>query len=189
MKTPSLLTVTLLLSACTAIPVKTLYKLATTDPMTLDPKIIRTAARMPNWLEPRNNGATLDISAQIEGEKLNKATFILQAVPLALAEKDLAAKAQPGFDLYVYRVNPDDLTRLEAFRESIRAKKAAGAKVKGSMSASVDACHKGEIKAGAILVSNYLRLDMQEGYLPVIEDYDLRKELDEQGLAKSLPPC
>lgn len=189
MKNTSLFTSALLLSACTAIPVKTLYKLATTDPMSVDPKVIRTAARMPDWIEPRVNGAKLEITAQTESAEPSKETFILQAVPLVLEQKDLELEAKPGFNIYVYRVNPADIPRLEAFRDSIKAKKAAGIKIKGSMGASVDACYKGELREGEILVSNYLRLEAESGYLPVVVDYNLRKELDGKNLAELLPPC
>lgn len=188
MKKLSLLTTTLLLSACTAIPVKTLYTLATTDPMTVDPKIIRTAARMPDWIQPRANGAKLEITAEIAGQK-SQETFILQTVPLALEQGNLQTEAKSGFDLHVYRLNPADLPRLEAFRESIRTQKAAGLKVKGSMSAGVDACYQGELKAGEILVSHYLRLNIEAGYLPVLVDYNLRNEVDGKNLAELLPRC
>lgn len=179
----------LTLSACTAIPVKTIYKLATTDPMSVDPKVIRTAARMPDWIEPRAKGAKLEISAQIEGSEPSKETFILQSVPLTLEQPSLALEAKLGFNLYAYRINSADLPRLEAFRDAVKAKKAAGIKIKGSMGASVDACHRGGLREGKILVSNYLRLDAEGGYLPVVVDYDLRKAVDGGNLAELLPPC
>lgn len=189
MKNLSLLITTLVLSACTAIPVKTLYKLATTDPMSVDPTVIRTAARMPDWIEPRTNGAKLEISTSIDGAAAAKETLILQSVPLSLAQTDLAQEAKAGFKLYVYRVNPADIPRLEAFRESIKTKKAAGVNIKGSMGASVDACHRGELREGEILVSNYLRLDAESDYLPVVVDYNLRKAVDDKNLGELLPPC
>lgn len=180
----------LLLSACTAIPVKTMYKLATTDPMQVDPQVIRTAARMPNWLKPQPNGAKLFLSMQVENApKPIKETFILQAIPVSLAQKELSAETKQGFDLYAYRINPDDLPRVQAFRESFKAKKSAGVKVKGSIEASVDACHQGELLEGPILLSNYLRLDNETGYMPVLKDYDLREKVDQKGLEKFLPPC
>jgi hypothetical protein len=37
----------ILLGACTAIPVKTLYKLATADLMTVDPSVLRVAGKCP----------------------------------------------------------------------------------------------------------------------------------------------
>ena len=67
--------------------------------MSVDPKVIRTAARMPDWIEPRVNGAKLEISAQTEGVEPSKETFILQAVPLALEQKSLELEAKPGFNL------------------------------------------------------------------------------------------
>lgn len=187
-KIPIFLT-TLLLSACTAIPVKTMYKLATTDPMQVDPQVIRTAARMPNWLKPLPNGAKIILGMTVEGAAPVEETFILQPIPLALVQKDLASEAKEGFDLYAYRINPDDLPRVIAYRESIKAKRAAGLKVAGTMGAKVDACHQGELREGPILLSNYLLLDNETGYMPVLKDYDLREKVDQKGLEKFLPPC
>jgi hypothetical protein len=56
------------------------------------------------------------------------------------------------------------------------------------MGISVDACRKGELPEGKIPVTNYLRLD-DSGYMPVVVDYDLRKEVDGKNLAELLPPC
>lgn len=178
----------LALSACTAIPVKTIYKLATTDPMQLDPAALRTATRMPNWIEPRPNGAKLEFTSQPKGAVLKKETFILQAIPVSLEQKQLALEAKEGFSFYTYRINPNDIPRIEAYRHYLRELKAAGTKTNNTMGLSVDACRKGELPEGKIPVTNYLRLD-DSGYMPVVVDYDLRKEVDGKNLAELLPPC
>lgn len=179
----------LLVSACTAIPVKTLYKLATTDPLTLDPVVMRVAARMPDWIEPRPDGAKLEITTQLDGKTDTKETFILQSIPLALAQTALAKETKAGFQLYTYRINPNDIPRLLALREKVKARKAAGIKEHGTMGISVAACRKGELREGAIPISNYLSLNPEEGYLPVLVDYDLRKPVKGQNLAEQLPAC
>ena len=188
MKKLALITASLCLSACTAIPLKTMYRLATTDPLQLDPQALRTATRMPDWIAPRTDGAKLIITSQAEGKLEQKETFILQAIPLALEQKDLALEAKSGFNLYVYRINPADLPRLEAFRTNTKALKAAGVKVKGNLGISVDACRQVVLPEGKIPVTNYLRLD-DSGYMPLVVDYDLRQEVDGTNLAELLPPC
>ena len=78
-----------LLGACTAIPVKTLYKLATADLMTVDPSVLRVAAQMPDWVAPRPDGVKLELGMQRDGETPVTERFILQAVPTALEGKTL----------------------------------------------------------------------------------------------------
>lgn len=43
--------------------------------------------------------------------------------------------------------------------------------------------------AAPILTSTYLRLDHADGYLPVIEDMDLRSQVSADVLAAQIPPC
>lgn len=179
----------LTLSACSAIPVKTLYKLATTDVMELDPEVVRTATRMPEWIMPRPNGAKMELTLRDHEKIVQKETLILQPIPIEPEQRYLSLEAKKGFKLYAYRINSRDIARLEAFRADVKAKKAQGLNVKGSLGIAVDACRKGELPEEAILVTNYLRLDNQSDYLPLVVDYDLRRSLNSEGLEKLLPAC
>lgn len=60
--------IALLLNACISMSMKTLYKLATTDPMTVDPAQLRAAVLMPEWLLPKPNSVKLDLTFTLEGE-------------------------------------------------------------------------------------------------------------------------
>ncbi len=180
----------LLLGACTAIPIKTLYKLATTDLMTVDPRVLRVAAQMPDWVAPRPGGVKLELGMNRTGEKPLTERFILEAVPTALEGKTLNDAAKPGYQLYAYRLAPQDIPRLQQFRKVAKAKKAeSGKKPKGSMGVGVDACRKTELPAGKIPMTTFLQLDRESGYLPLVVDYDLKQEVDGKDLAALIPPC
>lgn len=184
------ITAVLLLSACTAIPVKTLYKLATTDMMTVDPAILRAGVRMPDWVEPRPHGVKLELGMQQAGTDPISERFSLESIPAALEGKTLAAEAKPDYQLYAYRLAAQDIPRFEAFRQTLKTKKAeTRGKTKGSLSIGVDACRKTELPVGKIPVTTYLRLDTESGYLPLVVDYDLKKPVDGKNLAELIPPC
>ena len=188
MKKHLLLIAALCLSACTAIPVKTLYKLATTDPLQVDPTILRAAVRAPTWLEPRADGVKLSVSMIYKDEKPVTETFVLQSVPVALEGKALQGEGKAGFDLYAYRLNPQDIPRLQAFRERFKARKAQG-KPQGSLSVGVDACRKTALPDGEIPITTYLKLEADADYLPLLVDYDLRKTSGETDVAALLHAC
>lgn len=180
----------LLLGACTAIPVKTLYELATTDLMTVDPTVLRAAVRMPEWLAPRPDGVKLELGMTREGETPVSEKIVLEVIPVALEGKALAAEGKPGFDLYAYRINPQDIPRLQAFRDTFKAKKAEGGKkTAGSLSVGVDACRKTALPAGEIPVTTYLKLETGADYLPLLVDYDMSQPIQGQDVATLLPPC
>lgn len=180
----------IMLGACTSIPVKTLYKLATADLMTVDPSVLRVAAQMPDWVAPRPDGVKLELGMKRGGETPMNERFILEAVPLALEDKMLGAAAKSGYTLYAYRLASADIPRLQHFRATLKAKKAAGGKkTETSMGVGVDACRKIELPAGKIPATTYLQLDRESGYLPLLVDYDLRQEVDGKELAALIPPC
>lgn len=183
-------TAALLLGACTAIPVKTLYKLATTDMMAVDPAVLRVGVRIPDWVAPRPAGVKLELGMQQEGAAKITERFTLESIPAALEGKSLAAEAKPGYQLYAYRLPPADIPRFEAFRTTLQAKKAeSGKKTQGSLGVGVDACRKTELPEGKIPATTYLRLDTESGYLPLVVDYDLKKPVEGKNLAGLIPPC
>ncbi|MEZ5537773.1 MAG: hypothetical protein R3F02_19395 [Thiolinea sp.] len=180
----------LLLGACTAIPVKTLYKLATTDMMVVDPVILRAGVSMPDWVAPRPEGVKMALGMQQKSGEPVTERFILESIPAAFAGKSPASESKPGYKFYAYRISSADIQRFKAFRETLKAKKAeSGGKTKGSLSIGVDACRKTELPEGKIPVTSYLRLDAESGYLPLVVDYDLRKPVAGNNLAELIPPC
>lgn len=190
MKRFTFIAVALLLTACSVIPVKTLYKLATADFMTVDPRVLRVAAQMPNWVAPRPDGVKLELTMQRAGETPMTERFILEAIPLTLEGKALNAKAKPDYTLYAYRLSPADLARIESIREQIKKEQAKGGpKRHTNLGVGIDACRKTELPAGKILVTTYLKWDRESGYLPLLVDYDLRQTVAGQELATLIPPC
>ncbi|WP_242632777.1 hypothetical protein [Thiothrix fructosivorans] len=179
-----------MLGACTSIPVKTLYKLATADLMTVDPSILRVAAQMPDWVAPRPDGVKLELGMKRDGETPINEHFNLEAIPLALEGKTLTDADKSGYKLYAYRLAPADIPRLQHFRDTLQAKKAdGGKKPESTMGVSVDACRKTELPAGKIPATTFLQLDRESGYLPLLVDYDLRQAVDGKELAALIPPC
>lgn len=182
-------TALLLLSACTSMPLKTLYKLATTDMMTVDPAVLRAAVRMPAWVMPRADGVTLALGMTRAGETPQQEQFTLEAIPARLEGKTLAAAASRGFEVYAYRLAQQDIARFERFRDGLKAQKAADPNTKGSLSIGVDACRRAALPPGKIPVTTYLRLDTESGYLPLVVDYDLKQPVEGKSLAAMIPPC
>lgn len=184
------LAATIMLGACTAIPVKTLYKLATADLMTVDPTVLRVAAQMPDWVAPRPEGVKLELGMKRDGETPLTERFSLEAIPTSLEGKTLNDAAKSGYQLYAYRLAPADIPRLQHFRDTLKAKKAdGGKKPESSMGVSVDACRKTELPDGKIPMTTYLRLDTESGYLPLLVDYDLKQKVNGKDLAALIPPC
>lgn len=148
-----LLALVLLLSACTAIPLKTLYRMATTDMMTVEPKDISVAVRIPEWFAEQLKGVTMTLGTTLEDKTLSSEAFSLESIPIALTGKTLNAEQKKGFSLYAYRIKPSDIARVLQTRERTKKQKAESAnKVKGLLTIQVNACRNIKLPDGEIPV-------------------------------------
>ena len=169
-------------TACSHIPVTTLYRLATFDPVTADPAALRAAVRYPTALAVRRDGATLTLTLK-SGAKPSEHKFVLVRSELPTDVKPLAARARAGFEIEVYRFSDADAARVRGLQA---AHKGAG----GNIGIAVEACRRGALPTGPILSSTFLRLDAAaRDYMTVVEDIDLRREFGEGLLQEKIPPC
>lgn len=189
-KHATLLVAGLLLSACTSMSLKTIYKLATTDPMQVDPVLLRAAVRMPEWISPRPDGVKLNLSSTQEGEAPLTETFILEPISLATESGALQEENKAGYHLSAYRIASADIPRFRQFRDDAKARKVKSSKKSGgTISLSADACRKGTLPDSKIQISTYLRFETNMDYFPVVVDYDLRQAVKKDNLATLIPPC
>ena len=184
---------TLLLAACSEIPVKTLYTLATTDTNKVNPAVLRTATRLPDWLEPQPNGAKLTLHAESAGQTPLNEILVLEAFNPATEYSSSPIASQAGTHLYFYRLSAADIGRVEQFRAQLKQRKAQGITMSSSLGISVDACRKTPIPAGKVPLTNYLKIDNNADYLPLLVNYDLKaalqKEIKNKRMEEILPVC
>ena len=175
----------LLAGGCGHVPVTTLYKLWSYDFAQADPGAIRAAIRVPAALAPRPGGAKLTLE---HGGVTD--TFVLEEVTDRQERALLSPYARSGYPVTVYRLASRDVTRLQELQKEINAHRTAGDKnAGGKLAVGIEACHRKGLPPGALLSSTYLKLDAEAGYMPLVEDVDLRKEIPADQLAEHVPPC
>lgn len=183
--------IALLAGGCGHIPVTTMYKLWSFDFAQADPAAIRAAIRVPAALRPRPGGAKLTISRNgPAGAAPRVETFILEDVKDPRELQLLAPFVRSGYPITAYRLAAADVQKLKQLQVEINAERAAGnPNARGNLGVAIDACHVKSMPQGALLSSTYLKLDAEAGYMPLVEDVDLRKEIPAQDLAKHIPAC
>lgn len=190
---PTLAAITLfvLMSACTSIPVKTLYKLSTTNLMTVDPKVIRAAIRIPNVLQEDKKGIVLELASWKLGEKPNPIELKLKRVEKPEEVAPLKKHERQGYTLAVYQLTEKDIKRVELLRAEHKKRKEKFGKsnVRGSFSVTSYTCRTRPIDDTPLLITNWLKVDQATGYLPTITDHDMKKALKGKDLDKKLPLC
>lgn len=175
-------------AGCAHVPLTTLYELWKFDAANADPAAIRAAIRVPESLAPRPHGARLVLSRGAAADPARKEwKFDLEDVRDAKELDALTRFRRDGYPIFVFKLSDADVAEVRKVQAELR-RNAANARV--NLGVSLDACRRGKLPEGALLSSTYLKLDRAAGYLPVVEDIDLRKEMGQEAtLAERVPPC
>ena len=182
----------LLLTGCGHVPVSTMWALRNFDSLSVDPAHLRAAVRLPRAFQPRPGGvkvvATWGRKGVPESEK--KIEFALQETSLSSEGPALAQEIRHGAYLQVYRVAHDDVPRLRALQAEIARAKAEKRADHGSLGVGADACRIDDLPDGPILMTTFLKMSDETGWLTVLKDIDLRTAVTkERPLEEIVPPC
>jgi hypothetical protein len=187
---PALSAALLSVTACASVNPVGLAKLAALDPLSADPAQISVAARLPLALKLRTGDLIMVIkSDSTEAPDKIDETFFLEVADAAPGDAGPIAP-EAGERLQTARVAAGDMARLQATQSKARALKAAGSsKGKGSLSvAAKGGCTITELGSGPLVMNLFMKTDPSEGFYPIVSNFDLRKQLGNELLAK-LEPC
>jgi len=191
LRLPLLASVCFVLGGCMHVPVTTLYKLWSTDMAAADPALMRVATRTPRALAPRPGGVKLTYTAWRDGDKDKRVyTFVLAEANEPGELAPLAKYKRAGDAVTAFRLSASDAQQLRTLQaESREETSSIKGKPHGEIGISADACRREALGSGPILTSTYLLVSQADGYLPVLEDIDLRQELSASEFAAHLPLC
>lgn len=182
---------TLLAAGCSHVPLSTIYHLATFDLASADPAALRAAIRHPSALAPQPGGVKVTVTVGRQGEQAHRVhSYVLEPAEGPTELAPLAAHLRTGYDVLAYRLSDTDARAVRQLQADRREQARSGTAPSAfNLTVAAAACHRGALPAGAILSSTYLKLDAVGGYLTVVEDIDLRRELGDAALAREVPPC
>lgn len=167
----------LVLTACGHMPLSTMVQLRNFDAATADPDVLRVAVQIPETLEPRPKGVKLNIALWRAGGEAARREhhFVLAETADAAELARLASYRRPGTRIHVYRVDAADVVRIRAIQaEAAEARRVGRAKLHGSFGVSADACRRGVLADGAVMMTTYLKTETRGEYLTLLRDVDLR---------------
>lgn len=186
-----------LLSACGHMPVTSMVKLARTDFATVDPAELRVAVKLPQTVRPRRDGVRLRVTVKTGSGPAQVEEFVLRDLNDAGELMALRAEVEPGTAIYAFRLDPNDLARVQAFRAAALQRQASGARSSLTLGVGAEACRVAAVEDGPIYLTTYLKTAPTRDYIPLMRDVDLRAAVLRTAgagttgadLAAKLPPC
>ncbi|WP_292529617.1 hypothetical protein [Methylocystis sp.] len=179
------------MSACSHVPVSTMWALRNFDAASVDPAALRAAVRLPETFEPQRGGVTLKIGWWRDGEENAKHEMIF-ALKETTAPEDvapLAGEKTAGTRIYAFRVDPADYAAIRARQEEFREEKARDpGKTHGSFGVGADACRRGDFPTGPLLTTTYLRTEPSGPYLTVLKNLNMREAATKEKPLDALVP-
>lgn len=186
------LAATTLMTGCSSlhvmshVPIATMSRLAALRVADIDPVELRIGARLPAVLEPRPLGVKVAIEiAGAHGGHPRSEHFVLEAVNAPGELERVSRWRRNGDHLWVYRLSPTDAVRLKQLLQVVGG---PDDRKNVTISAGVDACHRGPLGTNALPSTTLLRTDASD-YFVLVEDLDIRSIVSAADLATQLPPC
>jgi hypothetical protein len=177
------------LTACSSIPISSMYKLSRIDFMSTDLKLFRFAITLPNDIKPSPGGVHLDLAYQ-QGEKPEEIRVIKLEQSTAPADYVGLPNVAVGQKTYVYRLPTNEVNTLDKIRADAALEKAQGKK--GSLGMGIAAkelCANNKILKAPLLVTTYVLSSENKDYVVLTRDIDLRSDATISASLDNLTPC
>jgi hypothetical protein len=181
----------LLLAACGHMPVTSMVKLARVDFVATDPAALRAAVKLAAAARPRRDQVRLRLTVRLASGQEDTQDFRLSEVSDPADILSLREEIEPGTHLFAYRLEPAEAARLAAFRDALKKQQTASGGRGGALTISIapEACRTGELTAGPVLFTTYLRTAETGGYVALARDVDMRSIVRGRDLAAEMPLC
>jgi hypothetical protein len=172
-------------------PVTSMIKLARIELDKTDPAQLAAAVKLPRALRPRRQGVALRLTVKLNSGVQETHDFTLRETSDPADLVSLRDEVDAASQIYAYRLDAAEAARVSAVRESLKRKQAASGSRGGSITIAVrpEVCRTGEIAAGPVLFTTYLRTGETGGYVPLARDVDLRTLSPQHDVAATLAPC
>lgn len=181
------------LAGCGHVPVSTMWALRNFDMVRADPTHLRVAVRLPEALIPQPGGVKVTARWGRKGEPQSERTaeIVLQETSVAAEGAGLTQARRAGTRLFAYKVASQDVERLRALQlEVARTQREGQGRETGALGVSADACRTGELPAGALAMTTFLKVDSEREYLTLLKDVDLRTLASgDKSLDNLVPAC
>ncbi|QWG24548.1 hypothetical protein KMZ93_06510 [Bradyrhizobium sediminis] len=181
----------LALAGCGHMPVTSMVKLARVDFVATDPAGLRAAVKLPTAIRPLRDQVRLRLTVRLASGTEDTQDFRLSEVSDPADISSLRHEIEGDTHLFAYRLDPAEAARLAALRDALKKQQTASGGRGGALTISIatGACRGGELPAGTVLLTTYLRTAETGDYVPLARDVDMRSVVRGRDLVAEMPVC
>jgi len=178
------------LSACTSMPLSTMWQMRNADPLSMDPADVRVAARLPEHYNIAPGQATMSLSVERQKTRERVAEEFTLAQTDIIDSPRLAKEEKEGYRILTFSVAEKDRARFRQFQNTAkRWKTETPDDARGQMSLTVQPCLQEGKPLGEVRVSSYIQMESGADFMVLTKDLDLARQYDVDGLTREVKPC
>ena len=186
-----LASVALMFTACTSVPISSMYSLIKIDPMKTDPEQIRVAIRVNESVNVTRGSAQIAMGYTADDNSISeKHEFDVQLTGTQTFTPKLTRGLQPGELVTVMSLSPEDAQTMRDFQQRLYQYDKSGGDGDGSFTLRLqELCLDKDLPAGDIPLTLFLKTEENEDYIVFIKStlHDLFTDTDSD--INALPFC
>jgi len=183
-----LVAATLLITACTSIPLSTMYKMMNFSPLEFDPRELVVAVKEPRGMKVRTGDLIVDFAFKAKEEKDSfKHRFLVQVNPNYQLPPELAKEVLRGDNMTILQLSKEDALTMYNGQQAVKKYRENSDEGVGRFGLKVEsACRDENFSINDSKLNMYVKLEKDEEFFIFTEDLEL---VDMSGALEKIPSC
>lgn len=186
----AILALPLILGGCMSMPISTMYKMATLNPLEIDPGQVQLAVRTDNRVNIGDDGVTISMGYVSEDKSLDlDHEFPVVVDRNARNQAILLDDMKQSEQVVLFRLRQQDRELMRQFQQKVHQHKENGGEGSGSFGIRLsEFCLKADAPT-ELETDMFLQVDKQDGFFVFFEDVDIREPQCDECEVEEIPVC
>ena len=177
-------------SACSSIPIMTMYKMRNVSPLEAHPEHIKVAVRTDKRIIIQKGNVELKFGYKADDGSLNiEDLYLIEVEHNSIAHPTLLDGIGRHEAVTLLKLSPDDAKQLRESQRLVAEHQSSGEKGQGYLSVGLsNICTPGGVNIANAEADLFLHVDPATGFLLLFDDMNIAESLEVSNL-KELPEC
>jgi len=183
--------VTTFITACSNIPLSTMYRMVNLNPLDIDPRQLVVAVRSPQGVNVRDGDIVINFSFETEKPDISfKHKFLVKTNPDYRISEGMKEDTQENEHITILQLSAQDALTMHRAQQAVKAYRENHDDGAGRFSINVNSvCRDNDFSEENSELDINLKLKNEEEFFPFMEDIDLMSLGDNKGTVNAIPYC